>query len=502
MERLSENQVRLQKRDALQKQGIPPYPARPNIDRTQEHTKIAYVRAEEKTLLAKESRVDVAGRIREKRVHGGSLFAVIEDESGSIQTYIQRDALGNKDYTVWKELIDIGDFIEVSGVVFKTKTGELTVRGEKWQLLTKSVLPLPEQWHGLSDVEVRYRKRYLDLLANPNVREIARKRSRIVRAIREFLDERGFLEVETPILQTTPSGAFAKPFVTHHNALDTDFYLRVAPELYLKRLMVGGFERVYEIARCFRNEGIDHSHNPEFTQVEFYYAYIDYTKLMEFTEEMLRHVVSRVGNLRVPYGKNEIDFTPPYPRMTFRDSILKYAKIDIEDYPDAKSIAGAAIKKGCDVTEEMGRGKIADELFKMFVRPHIIQPTFIIDHPIELSPLSKTKEDNPRYVERFQLLLGPGFELCNAFSELNDPVDQRERFEEQERLRKAGDEETMPMDEDYVEALSYGMPPTAGLGMGIDRLCSLLTNSHNLKEVILFPTLKPKGTSTGSPSTP
>lgn len=491
MEILNEFESRQKKVQKIREGGRNPYPAQPNIDRTDRQSFLFAVRERFQTLMEKKTSLWVAGRVRSKREHGGSAFFVIEDESARIQLYLKRDVIGD-DFAFWKDALDLGDFVEAQGTAFLTKTGEQTIQVKALHLLSKAILPLPEQWHGLSDVEVRYRKRYLDLLANPLVRENAKKRSMVISAIREFLDRHFFIEVETPILQPIPGGALAKPFMTHHNALDADLYMRVAPELYLKRLIVGGLERVYEIARCFRNEGIDHSHNPEFTQVEFYYAYIDYRTLMEFTEQLLLHVVQQVGPVRIPYGVHELDFTPPYPRVTFRESLQRYAGIDIEEFTDIEKFAEASRKKGCDVTAQLGFGKIADELFKTIVRPKIIQPTFIIDHPLELSPLAKKKENDPRYVERFQLLLGPGIELCNAFSELNDPEDQERRFRDQERLRASGDDEAMPFDDDFIEALQYGMPPTAGFGMGIDRLVAILTNSHNLKEIILFPTLKPK----------
>ena len=361
------------------------------------------------------------------------------------------------------------------------------------KLLTKTLRPLPAKWHGLSDVEVRYRKRYLDLVANPDVRGIFIKRSLLVQAIREFFQKEDFMEVETPILQPLYGGANATPFITHHNALDIDLYLRIAPELYLKRLVVGGFNRVFEIARCFRNEGIDHLHNPEFTQVEFYQAYADYNDLMDLTERLLPELVSKVcSKLEVEHEGETIDFKPPYPRTTFRDLLIQHGQFDIEDYPDRSSLAKAAEKRGVSVEDSDDRGKIMDNIYKKLVRPKIINPTFMIDHPVELSPLAKKKPDDDRYVERFQLLLAKGVELCNAFSELNDPIDQKARFVEQEESRAAGDTEAQRMDRDYIEALETGMPPTAGFGMGIDRLTAILTGSHSLKEVILFPTMRPE----------
>ncbi|MEK9159084.1 MAG: amino acid--tRNA ligase-related protein, partial [Patescibacteria group bacterium] len=324
-------------------------------------------------------------------------------------------------------------------------------------------------------------------------RDIAQKRIAIVKGIREFFEAEGFLEVETPILQPLAGGATAKPFKTHHNALDIDLFMRIAPELYLKRLIVGGFEKVFEIARCFRNEGIDYSHNPEFTQIEFYWAYADYEDLIKLMEKFFEYLLPRIGmRMKFKYQDNIIDFTPPFPRKTFRELLIEYIKLDIDDYPDQATLFAWAKKHKVEVTSRDGRGKILDEIYKTFVRPKIIQPLFMIDHPVELSPLAKRKADNPNYVERMQLLAAGGFEMCNGFSELNDPLDQEARFKEQEKLRTAGDEEAQRMDDDFVTALKHGMPPTAGLGMGIDRLAALLTDSHNVKEVILFPTLKPK----------
>jgi len=346
----------------------------------------------------------------------------------------------------------------------------------------------------LQDIEARFRKRYLDLIANPQVRDIFVARAVILSSVRKFLDDAGFLEVETPILQPLAGGALAKPFSTHHNALDMDLFLRIAPELYLKRLIVGGYERVYEVSRCFRNEGMDWSHNPEFTQVEFYMAYADYDQLMDFTEDLIIYIVKEVtGKNEIEYEGKKIKFKKPFKRVTFRQALIDAAGIDIEAYPDQRSIYKKAEELGLkDVGPKDNRGKICDELYKEFVRKNIVQPTFMIDHPIELSPLAKKKEDDFRYVERFQLVLGGGIELVNAFSELNDPIDQRARFNEQQESALAGDEEAHPIDDDFIEALSHGMPPCAGFGMGIDRLTSLLTDKRNIKEVILFPTLRPK----------
>ncbi len=483
-----ERQARLLKLKEIREQKINPYPS------TNKRTHmVAEVLKNFDKLVLKKKLVSLAGRLKSMRLHGGLSFGHLEDQSGVIQIMFKRDVVGDKVYNFFKNLIDIGDFIRIKGTLFLTKTGEKTIIVESLKLLSKSLAPLPEKWHGLSDIEIRYRQRYLDLIANPAVRAVFKKRSAIIKTIREFFEKEGFMEVETPILQPIPGGATARPFITHHNALDTDFYLRVAPELYLKRLVVGGFERVYEIARCFRNEGIDWSHNPEFTQIELYEAYADYNDLMKMVEKFFVYLMKKIngGEMKVTYGKNEIDFTLPYERVTFRDVLMKLGNCDIEKYPDRESMAKKAKELGLDILPSDDRGKIMDEIFKKVVRPKIINPTFVINHPIELSPLAKKIYNDPRYVERFQLVVG-GMEVVNAFSELNDPLDQRERFIAQQRMREAGDIEAMRIDEDFITALEHGMPPTAGLGMGIDRLTALLTNSHNIKEVILFPTLKPE----------
>lgn len=477
---------RLHKLTDAQKAGVLPYPAR--VDRT---NTIEQVLAEFDDLIKKGKPVILVGRIRTIRLHGGSCFAHIEDGSGKMQIYLKLDEVGDKAYEQFNAIFDIGDFIEATGSLFITKRGERTLLVKKYRMISKSLSPLPEKWHGLSDVEIRYRKRYLDLIANPEVGEIFKKRAAIVRTIRKVLDDDGFLEVETPILQQIPGGANAEPFVTHHHALNTDLYLRIAPELYLKRLIVGGFAKVYEIARCFRNEGIDRDHNPEFTQVEFYAAYWDYLKMISFTEELIKELVEVAnGKLVIEHDGQEVDFAPPYERVTFRKICQQYAKLDIDDF-DEVGLRKEAKARGVEVDKTFSRGKTLDAIFKDLVRPNIIKPTFIIDYPLELSPLAKKKEDNPKYVERFQLLAA-GTELCNAFSELNDPLDQKERFEAQEKMRQAGDKEAQRIDTDYIEAMMYGMPPTAGIGIGIDRLSTMLCGAHNVKEVILFPTLKPK----------
>lgn len=482
-----ERLARLEKLKEIRGQKVNPYPS----SAKRSHLVSQVLENFEKFSAAKKM-ISLVGRLKSVRLHGGSAFANIEDESGVIQLFFREDHFGAKPYRFFKELIDIGDFVRVKGTLFTTKTGEKTLEVEALKLLTKTLAPSPEKWHGLSDVEIRYRQRYLDLIANPSVREIFKKRSLIVKAIRDFLEKDGFMEVETPILQPIPGGATARPFITHHNALDSDFYLRIAPELYLKRLIVGGFEGVYEIARCFRNEGIDWSHNPEFTQIELYRAYADYNDLMKMMEKFFVYLMKKIngGEMKTVYEKNTVDFMPPYERITFRDILMKLGNCDIEQYPDRESMAKKARELGLEVLPSDDRGKIMDEIFKKIVRPKIVNPIFVINHPIELSPLAKKVPEDSRYVERFQLLVG-GMELVNAFSELNDPQDQRERFVAQQQMREAGDVEAMRIDEDFITALEHGMPPTAGLGMGIDRLTALLTNSHNIKEVILFPTLKP-----------
>ena len=491
MSRLSEEYAsRKNKLTSALKNNINPYPARTKRSKTIERVLVDF-----DSLIqsgnAQNNQHTLVGRIRTIRLHGGSCFAHIEDGTEKIQIYLKRDEIGVENYTNFKELIDIGDFIEVTGSLFKTKKGEKTLLVDSFTLLAKSLLPLPEKWHGLSDIEIRFRKRYLDLLSNTAVKDIFIKRSLLIKSIRKFLDEDGFMEVETPILQPIPGGANAKPFITHHNALDIDLYLRIAPELYLKRLIIGGFEKVYEIARCFRNEGIDYNHNPEFTQVEIYAAYWDYKKMMKFTEELFEHSITTIyKNTTIEYEGKKINFQPPYQLITFQEASKKYAKIDI-DKIGAEGLSKAARDRGLDIDKSYNTAKILDEIFKELIRPNLIQPTFVIDYPLELSPLAKKKEGNPKYVERFQLVAA-GIELCNAFSELNDPLDQAQRFKNQEKMRQAGDEEAQRIDEDFIEALAHGMPPTAGIGIGIDRLSALLNNVHNIKEVILFPTLKPK----------
>ncbi|NTW64689.1 MAG: lysine--tRNA ligase [Nitrospirae bacterium] len=432
--------------------------------------------------------VSLAGRIVALRSFGKAGFGHIQDGTGRIQVYFQKNTLGEEQYAFFKKL-DIGDFIGVKGFLFRTKTNELTIDMEDFTLLAKSLRPLPEKWHGLTDVEIRYRQRYVDLIVNPEVKAVFLLRTKIIQSIRSFLNARGFLEVETPMMQTIPGGATARPFKTHHNALDMDLFLRIAPELYLKRLLVGGFERVYEINRNFRNEGISTRHNPEFTMLEFYQAYADYRDLIELTEQMISSVAGEViGTTSITYEGHAINLDPPWKKMTFLQS-LKEAGVRDDVLADADKAREYAKKLGAQLQGGEPLGKIWNEIFEALVEPNLIQPTFITDYPTDISPLSKKREDDPSFVERFELFV-VGREMANAFSELNDPVDQKERFLKQVTEREAGDDEAHQMDEDFIRALEYGMPPAAGEGIGIDRLVMLLTGSPSIRDVILFPQMK------------
>jgi len=436
-----------------------------------------------------ELHVQVAGRMTALRNQGKVAFADLRDESGRVQLYLGQKMLGDETYQTLRDL-DLGDFLGVAGKVKRTRTGEVTVFVETLTLLTKSLRALPEKYHGLTDVETRYRQRYLDMVANPEVMEKFRRRIGVISALREFLTGRGFVEVETPMLHPIPGGATARPFITHHNTYDRDLYLRIAPELYLKRLIVGGFERVFEINRSFRNEGVDTRHNPEFTMMELYEAYQDYLGLMDETEEMLTAVIEKVaGGLSFPYQGETIDATRPWKRLSLFEAIRQYAGIDLEQTRERDEAARLAKSVGVEIDPAMGYGKIVDEVMSAKVQPHLVQPTFLYDYPIEISPLAKKKRDNPALTERYQIFMGR-LEMCNAFSELNDPIDQRERFMAQLALRELGDDEAQRLDEDFITALEIGMPPTAGLGVGIDRLAMLLTDSASIREVIFFPQLR------------
>ena len=445
------------------------------------------------------ARVDTvtAGRVVSVRSFGKASFFVLSDGRSRIQIYVRQDALSERDYQLSK-LLDLGDQIGVAGHLFRTKTNELSIWASSLEFLAKCFLPLPEKWHGLQDVEIRYRQRYLDLIVNPDVRRVFEIRTATVSAIRKFLEAHGFLEVETPMMQQIAGGALARPFVTHHNALDIKLYLRIAPELYLKRLTVGGVERVFEINRNFRNEGISTQHNPEFTMLEFYWAYVDYQRLMSFTEELLSTVATQViGTTQVPFGAHTINMSAPFKRVSLRHAAAEEASkrlgvsVTVEELRSLETVRPLAAKLGVEVPKGAGPGKIASAIFESLWEKNLIQPTFVYDFPTEVSPLSKQRPDDPDTVERFELYIG-GFEVANAFSELNDPVEQRRRFEAQLTDRAAGDQEAHAMDEDYVRALEYGMPPAGGEGIGIDRLVMVLSNSPSIRDVILFPLMRPR----------
>lgn len=435
--------------------------------------------------------VRVAGRLMAKRGHGKAGFADLVDASGKVQLHTRIDVVGEELYEVYRKL-DIGDIIGVEGVVFRTRRGEMTIETRSFTLLTKSLRPLPEKWHGLRDVEQRYRKRYLDLLVNPQVRQVFVTRSRIITAIREFLTARGFLEVETPVLHPIPGGANARPFITHHNALDMDLYLRIAPELYLKRLLVGGLDKVFEIGKNFRNEGISTKHNPEYTSIEIYEAYSDDEGMMALTEQLFAFVAERVvGSLQINFQGEEVDLTPPWPRLTMMQALQNYAGVSPEELTDDESAVRLAKQHGLELEPaDRNRGKVLEKLFDRYVEPKLVQPVFITQHPVEISPLAKRNPKDPGYVNRFEPYIVT-WEMANGFAELNDPMDQRRRFEEQLRLRELGDQEAQYMDEDFLEALEYGMPPAGGLGIGIDRMVMLFTDSPSIREVILFPHMRP-----------
>jgi lysyl-tRNA synthetase, class II len=480
---------RIKKVSELKEMGVKPYGDPFEASDHAAELLAKYSEAPKEMLEAEHISCSLAGRIMTIRDFGKAAFAHVQDSTGKIQIYLKRDVLGDKHELLKK--LDIGDIIGIRGRLFRTKTNELTVEVENFSLLTKSIRPLPEKWHGLKDIETRYRQRYIDLIVNPEVRESFAKRSIIIRAVRDFLEARGFIEVETPMMHQIPGGAAAKPFRTHHNALGIDLFLRIAPELYLKRLLVGGYERVYELNKNFRNEGISTKHNPEFSMLEFYIAYRDYNFLMTLTEELFSHVaVKATGSLKIPYGDIEIDLTPPWPKIPLLQALEK-SGVPSEIFSDAEKAITWARANRIDIPKGSSMGKILDEIFKEKVEPFLIQPTFITDYPVELSPLAKRKAENPALTERFELFIASR-EIANAFSELNDPFDQRERFLEQVKAKQAGDEEAHEMDEDFIRALEIGMPPAAGEGIGIDRLVMLLTNSHSIRDVVLFPQLKPE----------
>lgn len=489
-------QERLNKLNKLRELGIEPYGTSFSVKDMAADIIGRFGELSKEELEARKETCTIAGRIISFRKFGKTAFSHIQDASGRMQIYFSKEII-NSNADVFKNL-DIGDIIGVGGVLFRTKTGELTAQVNELQLLSKSLRPLPEKWHGLKDIETRCRQRYVDLIVNPHVKELFTKRSRLIHSIREFFDDKGFLEVETPMMHQIPGGATARPFKTHHNALGIDLYLRIAPELYLKKLLVGGYEKVYEINKNFRNEGISAKHNPEFTMLEFYISFKDYKYLMGFTEELVPYLCQEInGDLRVPFGdKSEtdkeevIDFTPPWTRLRMVDAMEQYG-VNPAVFQSREKALEIAAKKDIDAGKNATHGRILDEIFKKKVEPYLIQPTFITDYPVELSPLAKRKKESPGFVERFELFVG-GREIANAFSELNDPIDQKGRFQEQVEARNQGDEEANFMDEDFVRALEYGMPPAAGEGIGIDRLFMLLTNTHSIRDVILFPHLRPE----------
>ncbi len=479
-------QVRYEKAQNLEQQGVEPYGEKYSTTHYAEDVLNNYER-----LQTSEEKVSIVGRIMAKRGHGKAGFAHIQDFSGQVQIYTRIDNVGEARYEIYKDL-DIGDIIGVTGKVFVTRKGEVTIEVQTFELLSKSLRPLPEKWHGLKDVDLRYRKRYVDLIMNPDVKETFILRSKIVREMRNYLDNLGFLEVETPTLHTIPGGANARPFVTYHNTLEMELYMRIATELHLKRLIVGGFDKVYEIGRIFRNEGISTKHNPEFTSMELYQAHTDYHDMMEITEQMLYKIVINIFNDPVvTYQGTELDFTPPWPRLTMMEAVKEATGIDLAQISSHEEARESAQEIGLEVEKDATWGEVLNEIFEERVENTLIQPTFIIDYPVEVSPLAKKHEEDDRLTYRFEGFIW-GSEIANAFTELNDPRDQRERFESQVEKRDAGDDEAHMMDEDFVEALEFGMPPTGGLGIGIDRLVMFLTDSKSIRDVILFPTMKPK----------
>jgi lysyl-tRNA synthetase class 2 len=502
---------RQKKLRAIADLGFELYPRKINFTHTLPKILTEYSARTTEELGAEKISVRVAGRLMSLRPHGKAGFATLAGNGAKLQIYARLDAVGERDWELFK-LLDIGDLAGADGYLFRTRTGELSVHAERLHFLAKALLPLPEKWHGLADVEIRYRQRYLDLMVNEEVREVFVKRSKMIRALREFFDSEGYIEVETPMMQPLAGGAMARPFVTHHNALDINLYLRIAPELYLKRLTVGGLDRVYEINRNFRNEGISTQHNPEFTMLEFYQAYADYHDLIALTERLLRHVAQAVlGSLEFDYGEHRISFAQ-FARLTMKEAIVKFWPVEatpaptLEDFGEMKNVfrwvkafnqwaaRSGSGHESISLETGVAPGLALQELFEATCERHLIQPTFILDYPLEVSPLSKQKPDDPNFVERFEFYVA-GMEIANAFSELNDPAEQRDRFEYQQMLREKGDLSAHAIDEDYIRALSYGMPPTGGEGIGIDRLAMLLTNSRSIRDVILFPLLRPEKSS-------
>ena len=500
-----QQQIRIEKLDQLRELDINPYPHQYDVTHySQDILDDESIITDTPDSPGDAERVSIAGRVMTRRIMGKASFFTIQDAKGIIQVYIRRDDVGVDLYnTVFKKLTDIGDFVGIKGFVFKTRMGETTVHAEEFEFLGKTVRPIPTPkevenedgeivtFDAFADKELRYRQRYVDLIVNPDVRDVFVKRAKMVQTMRQFMNERGYLEVETPILQPIYGGASARPFKTHHNALDIDLYLRIANELYLKRLIVGGFDGVYEFSKDFRNEGLSRFHNPEFTQVELYVAWKDYNWMMSFMEQMVEHVAKALhGSTKVTVGENTIDFKAPWPRIPMYEAIEKETGQDLSGKSEDE-IRTIAKDLHVDVDKSMGKGKLIDEIFGEFVEPKLIQPTFITDYPIEMSPLAKKHRSKDGLVERFEAICN-GKEIANAFTELNDPIDQRERFEEQARLRADGDDEAMTVDEDFLRAIEYGMPPTAGIGIGIDRLAMIMTNSDSIRDVLFFPQMRPE----------
>ncbi len=487
----NEVQQRLAKLARFKERGVLPYP--PRVKRSHSVAEaLATYQPETNPDPAEDTLLQISGRLMSIRVMGKSTFAHLEDGTGRIQIYLQKNALGDEAYDNFRKDFDVGDFVAVAGTLFTTRTGEITLRVQSYELAAKALHPLPEKWHGLKDIETRYRQRYLDLIANPEVRDVFTKRTKIVSAMRRYLDGVGFLEVETPALQPVYGGALAHPFTTYHNVLDTTLYLRISDELYLKRLIVGGLNKVYEICKDFRNEGISTKHNPEFTMMECYWAYADYADMMDLTEDMIADIAQQVlDTTRITYQGHEIDLTPPWRRISLAEALRQAVEIDIDVLTDMEALWAECQRLRLEVAPQPTWGKLVEALLDNYVEPNLIQPTFVHTYPIDISPLSKQCPDDPRMVERFELFIA-GREIGNAYSELNDPLAQQERFESLSALAGDGDGETHPVDEDYVAALMYGMPPTGGLGIGVDRLVMLLTDQSSIREVILFPTLRPR----------
>lgn len=494
MEGSPEEQVeqRRKKLKGLREQGVNPYPNDFHPQNTAAQIQAAHSEQSAEDLEKAGEEYSIAGRVMALRSFGKVAFVKVHDRSGAIQVVVEKNALGDEVFKIFKKFVEVGDILGAAGPPMRTRTGELSVHAKKLQLLTKSLRPLPEKWHGLKDVEIRYRRRYLDLTVNRDVADVFVLRAKIIRHIRSCLEERGFLEVETPMMHTLAGGATARPFVTHHNALDMQLFMRVAPELFLKRLLVGGLERVYELNRCFRNEGISTQHNPEFTMIEFYQAYATYSDLMELTEELICSLADEVkGTRKLSCQGQEIDLTPPFKRVTVHAALQEALDVSAETLDDEAALRKLADQHQVSVADDWPAGKVLMTLFEEKVEPNLVQPTFILDFPLDVSPLSRKKEGRQDLVDRFELYIA-GREMANAFSELNDPDDQRERFEAQMEAKAQGDDEAMPYDEDYVRALEYGMPPAGGEGIGIDRLVMLLADVPSIRDVILFPLLRPE----------